>query len=195
MVMENKELTAKAREALEGNWTLAVGTFFVYLLISGIIGAIPLASLIIGGPLAVGISIFSLSLARKEEAEFNQIFEGFKNFGTAFVAYLLVVLFTILWMLLLIIPGIIAAISYSQTFFILAEDSSIGAMDAIKKSKNMMRGYKWKYVFLSLRFFGWAIVCLLTLGIGLLWLMPYAEVSYANFYDDIKKNSLVVEQL
>ncbi len=193
MVMENKELTAKAREALEGNWTLAVGTFFVYLLVTGIIGLIPMASLIIGGPMSVGISIFSLSLARKEEAELNQIFEGFKNFGTALITYFLVLLFITLWSLLLIIPGIIAALSYSQVFFILAEDNSIGAMDAIKKSKKMMYGYKWKYFLLSLRFLGWAIVCLLTLGIGFLWLAPYAEVSYANFYDDIKKNSLVIE--
>ncbi len=197
MVKENKELTAQAQDALTGRWGLAVGTFFVYFLIVVMIQLIPIVGsiggLLIGGPMSVGIAIFSLAIARKEDASLNQIFEGFKNFGTALGTYFLVALFTLLWMLLLIIPGIIAAISYSQVFFILAEDSSIGAMDAITKSKEMMNGYKWKYFFLGLRFFGWALLCILTLGIGFLWLAPYAEVSYANFYDDIKTNNIISE--
>ena len=93
-------------------------------------------------------------------------------------------------MLLLIIPGIIAALSYSMTFYILADDNSIGAMDAIKKSKKMMDGYKWKYFCLGLRLLGWALLCVLTLGIGFLWLIPYAQVSVAKFYDDVKANPL-----
>ncbi len=197
MVKENKELTAQAQDALTGRWGLAVGTFLVYFLIVVMIQLIPIVGaiggLLIGGPMSVGIAIFSLAIARKEDASLNQIFEGFKNFGTALGTYFLVALFTLLWMLLLIIPGIIAAISYSQVFFILAEDSSIGAMDAITKSKEMMNGYKWKYFFLGLRFFGWALLCILTLGIGFLWLAPYAEVSYANFYDDIKTNNIISE--
>ncbi len=197
MVKENKELTAQAQDALTGRWGLAVGTFFVYFLIVVMIQLIPIVGaiggVIISGPMSVGIAIFSLAIARKEDASLNQIFEGFKNFGTALGTYFLVALFTLLWLLLLIIPGIIAAISYSQVFFILAEDSSIGAMDAITKSKEMMNGYKWKYFFLGLRFFGWALLCILTLGIGFLWLAPYAEVSYANFYDDIKTNNIISE--
>jgi uncharacterized membrane protein len=98
------------------------------------------------------------------------------------------VLFIVLWLLLLIIPGIIAAISYSMTFYILADDKSIKPMEAIDKSKKMMDGYKWKYFFLCLRFFGWALLCILTLGIGFLWLIPYINVSIAKFYDDVKEN-------
>ena len=97
--------------------------------------------------------------------------------------------FILLWMLLLIIPGIIAALAYSQTFYILAEDESIGAMDALKKSKEMMNGYKWKYFCLSLRFLGWVLLCILTLGIGFLWLAPYVEVSYAHFYEELKNQN------
>ncbi|GHT57847.1 hypothetical protein FACS18945_2990 [Bacteroidia bacterium] len=90
------------------------------------------------------------------------------------------------WSLLLIIPGIIAAISYSMTFYIIADDPAISAMDAINKSKKMMYGYKMKYFCLSLRFLGWALLCILTLGIGFLWLMPYIQVTFAKFYDDLK---------
>ncbi len=190
MVKENRELTAQAREALSGKWGLAVGVFFVYMLILGGIQVIPfagsIASLILGGPLMLGIAVFSLTISRKQDARFEQLFDGFQNFGTALGTYILMAVFVFLWMLLLIIPGIIAAIAYSQAFYILAEDNNIGAMDALKKSKEMMYGYKWKYFCLGLRFIGWAILCTLTLGIGYLWLIPYMQVSFANFYEDIK---------
>jgi len=101
------------------------------------------------------------------------------------------IIFTVLWTLLLIIPGIIAAISYSMTFFIMADDDSIDAMAAIDKSKAMMNGYKMKYFRMNLRFLGWSLLCFLTLGIGFLWLIPYMYVSYVKFYDDIKNNNTI----
>ncbi|MDA9327744.1 DUF975 family protein [Flavobacteriaceae bacterium] len=190
MVKENTELMAEARESLSGNWGLAIGTFLVYGIIISSLQFIPVVgsvlALFIAGPMLVGVSMFSLSLSRGENARLEQIFEGFKNYGTVLGAYLLMVLFIFLWMLLLIIPGIIAAIAYSQTFYILAEDDTIGSMDALKKSKEMMDGYKWKYFCLGLRFIGWALLCILTLGIGFLWLSPYIQISYAKFYEDIK---------
>ena len=195
MVKENKELMAEARESLSGNWGLAIGTFLVYGIIISSLQFIPVVgsvlALFIAGPMLVGVSMFSLSLSRGENARLEQIFEGFKNYGTVLGAYLLMVLFIFLWVLLLIIPGIIAAIAYSQTFYILAEDDTIGSMDALKKSKEMMDGYKWKYFCLGLRFIGWALLCILTLGIGFLWLSPYIQISYAKFYEDLKNNQAV----
>jgi len=198
MVTENKDLMIQARESLKGNWGLAVGTFFIYLLITGAVQSIPsvgkLAMSIVAGPFALGLSIFSLTLARKQDARIEQVFDGFKHFGTALVSYLLMVIFIILWTLFFIIPGFIAAIAYSQIFYILAEDDSIGAMDALRKSKAMMYGYKWKLFFLGLRFIGWILLSILTLGIGLLWVLPYLQVSYAHFYEDIKANPFPREQ-
>ena len=161
MVKENRELMAEARASLSGNWGLAVGTFLVYIIIVGTLQVIPVVGSVIGlfiaGPMAVGICMFTLSLSRNENARLEQIFEGFKNYGTVLGAYLLMVVFIFLWALLLIIPGIIAAFAYSQTFYILAEDDTIGSMDALRKSKEMMNGYKWKYFCLGLRFIGWAL--------------------------------------
>ena len=195
MMKENKELMAEARASLSGNWGLAVGTFLVYIIIVGTLQVIPVIGGVIGlfiaGPMAVGICIFTLSLSRDENARLEQIFEGFKNYGTVLGAYLLMVVFIFLWALLLIIPGIIAGLAYSQTFYILAEDDTIGSMDALRKSKEMMNGYKWKYFCLGLRFIGWALLCVLTVGIGFLWLSPYIQVSYAKFYEDLKKNQAV----
>lgn len=179
----NKELMAGARQSLKGNWTLAVLAYLIAGLLSGLGGGI---GLIIGGPIMVGAAIFTLNIVRKKDLDLAQLFDGFKKFVEALLAYLLVFIFTFLWTLLFIIPGIIAAISYSQTFYILAEEE-ISAMDAVKKSKQMMQGNKWKYFCLGWRFFGWMILAILTLGIGLLWLIPYMQVSYANFYLDLKK--------
>lgn len=184
MASANSELTSKARESLSNNWGLAVGTFFVFTMINSIGNEV---SLIIGGAMQLGASIFALNIARGKKAEFSQLFDGFKNFANSLVANLLMILFILLWMLLLIIPGIIAAIAYSQTFFILADDKKISGSDAIKKSKQMMKGYKGKYFMLCLRFTGWFLLSILTLGIGFLWFVPYVSVSFANFYDDIKK--------
>jgi uncharacterized membrane protein len=197
MKTENVLLMKMARESLNGKWGLAIGTFVVYLIIVSVLQIIPIlgwiGSLIISGPMALGITIFSLSISRNQEARLEQIFQGFNNFGTALSAYLLMALFTILWLLLLIIPGIIAALSYSMTFYIIADDSNIRAMDAIDKSKKMMDGYKWKLFCLGLRFIGWALLCILTLGIGLLWLIPYISISTAKFYDDLKVESVSPE--
>jgi len=197
MKTENKVLMQQAWADLSGKWGMAALATLVYLLITVGIQYIPvmgpIASLIIGGPMALGLVIFILSISRKKEARVAQIFDGFNNFGTALAAYLLVALFVILWLLLLIVPGIIAALAYSQTFFIIADDKDIRPMDALRKSKKMMYGYKWKLFCLGLRFIGWVLLSMLTLGILLLWIYPYMYVSYAKFYDDIK-DSVETEQ-
>jgi uncharacterized membrane protein len=198
MSTENIILMRESRESLKGKWGLAILTFFIYtLLTAGPSSAESHNSLhalsgslllIIGGPLALGAAIFSLSISRGREARLEQIFQGFNNFGTALVAYLLVLVYVLLWTLLLIIPGIIAALGYSMVFYILADEPGTPPQDALRKSKSMMNGYKAKLFYLGLRFFLLALLCILTLGIGFLWLIPYVHVTMAKFYDDIKGN-------
>jgi uncharacterized membrane protein len=187
MATENVVLMRQAREALEGKWGLAIGACLIYILITS---AVPAVNIIISGPMAVGMAGFSLKYSRRQQPELSDIFNGMNNFWNGLLAYLLVLIFVVLWSLLLIIPGIIAAISYSQTFFILSENPSMDPMAAIDKSKALMYGYKWKYFCLGLRFFGWALLCVLTLGIGFLWLIPWTQVTMAGFYDDLKRVEL-----
>jgi uncharacterized membrane protein len=193
MKTENVVLMKQAREVLAGKWGLAVGVCFLYLLIMVVVRVPQKIGQILGflitGPMAIGLATFSLSLSRRQEASVHQLFVGFKEYGRALLAYLLVAVFTLLWLLLLIVPGIIAGLSYSQTFFILSEDKSISAGDAIKKSKAMMNGNKKKLFYLGLRFIGWLLLSVLTAGIGLLWFIPYMQVTMAKFYDDISGKS------
>jgi len=114
------------------------------------------------------------------------VFSSFNRFGTALAAYFFVNLFVLLWSILLIIPGIIAALSYSMTYYILADNQSMGALDAISVSKKMMQGSKWKFFCLGWRFFGWSLLCVLTLGIGFFWLIPYMDCSLVKFYEDVR---------
>ncbi len=185
----NAELQSRALDSLRGKWGTAVGAAAILIALS-LTGQIPFIgffiSLLIGGPLALGGVFVYLGLARNENVQVSKIFDGFDKFSTAFPLYLLVMLFTILWTLLLIVPGIIKGLSYSMSFFILADNPEIGAMNALKKSQEMMMGYKMKLFCLYWRFFGWAILCVLTLFIGCLWLSPYIYTSMAHFYEDIR---------
>ena len=199
MKTANKVLMEQALNTLSGKWKLAVSTFLVYLLISVGIQVIPvlgiIAGLILAGPLTLGLSNFSLSFSRNQNAQLEQLFESFDRFRIALTAYITIIVYVVLWLLLLIVPGILAALSYSQTFFILADDNSISARDAMNKSKAMMKGKRYDLFCLGCRFIGWGLLCIITLGIGLLWLIPYMHISFAKFYDDLKNNTAVVEPL
>ncbi|UBM62867.1 DUF975 family protein [Candidatus Sulfidibacterium hydrothermale] len=206
MISSNMDLIEKARLSIKGRWGLAIGAFLVVTIIQGglqsigkdagnLSGLIPyLAALAVGGPFSLGTSIFSLSFVRDREPRFEEVFEGFKDFKRSLVTYLLLILIVFAWSLLLIIPGIIAAISYSMTFYVLADDPNIKPTDALDKSKQMMKGYKWKYFGLLMLFFLGAILCLLTLGIGFLWFIPWVNVTEAHFYEEIKDNPAVTIQ-
>jgi uncharacterized membrane protein len=190
MATPNEELLESTRILLRGKWGQVIITFLIYIVIVEILGNIPevgqAITLVLGGPMALGAAIYSLSIARGGEPRSEEIFHGFRFFSKALIAELLVVILVVLWGLLLIIPGIIAALSYSMTFYILADDPSLDPMQAIDLSKKMMNGYKMKYFTLSLRYVLLSLLCLLTLGIGFLWLIPYINIVNARFYDDIK---------
>ncbi len=147
MSIENIVLMKTAKESLKGKWGLSIGTLIVYILITGVIHFIPilgsLVAIVLAGPLTLGLSMFWLAISRGMDVRLDLLFRGLNNIGNSALAYILMMIFTLLWTLLLIVPGIIASISYSMTFFIMADDNSIEARDAINKSKQMMQGYKW----------------------------------------------------
>jgi len=199
----NSAITAQARNALSGNWGRAIGVLFVYIfLMMGLgfsdtaLGAlflppespVSLLQWIFGGPLIVGLAAFFICVL-DDRARFSQMFNGFAHFGRSVASYFMYNLFILLWMLLLIIPGIIKSYSYAMTFYILADDSDVGPIQAITRSRELMDGNKWKYFRLQWRFFGWMLLCLLTLGIGFIWLGPYMNTSRAAFYQDVKEQA------
>jgi uncharacterized membrane protein len=190
MLTPNVDIMASARASLKGKIGTPMGVMVVFCAISLALGCIPfvgwLANILLYGPLTLGLNILFLAIARGGEVRFNQLFEGFSSFGNALAAYIVMTIFIVLWMLLLIVPGIIAALGYSQTFFIMADNRDIDGLVAMRKSKEMMIGHKGKLFYLCCRFIGWFLLCIITLGIGFLWIGPYCVTSMAKFYDDVK---------
>ena len=168
MLTANRDLMQQAREALKGKWGLAVVGNLIYLAVMAVGQFIPLighlASLIIGGPLLLGVTTFFLALSRKQEAALSQIFDGLQRFVEALITYLLMALFIFLWSLLLIVPGVMAALSYAMTFFLMAENPGLKGKEALQRSKTLMNGNRWKLFCLFLRFFGWFLLGALTHG-------------------------------
>jgi len=153
-----------------------------------------LAAYLITPAFAVGSAMLCLRLIRTRKAEITDIFQGFRIFLKAFGAMVMVAIFTFLWSLLLVIPGIIAAYRYSQVFYILADHPEMSVFDAIRLSKVMMTGAKFKLFCMQLSFIGWGLLSLLTLYIGLLWLYPYISVSLSAFYEDVNRRHFAMTQ-
>lgn len=122
---------------------------------------------------------------RQENPKINTLFAYFKNWKTAAAANLLVTLYILLGILLFIIPGIIATYSYAMTYYVLAEHPELSAREALQRSKEMMSGNRFRLFCLQWSFIGWVLLCILTLGIGILWLRPYQQAAFAAFYREV----------
>ncbi len=150
-------------------------------------GILGLAAFIVGGVVQLGYARFLLRQHDGKPTEFNDLFSQFDRFGTGFAQHFLRSLYTLLWSLLLIIPGIIAALSYAMTPFILEEHPDLTASEAIRRSKELMRGHKTDLFILELTFIGWSLLCILTLNLGHIALNPYKNAAYAVFYREITR--------
>ena len=138
--------------------------------------------------LSLGIMNAFLKLLREGDDRLtsNMFQIAFKNYWHKVWGVFLMHLFTFLWTLLFIIPGIVKAFSYAMTPYILDERPELSAGEAIDHSRAMMKGHKFDLFWLYLSFIGWGILCIFTLGIGLLWLVPYMQTAVAAFYEDVK---------
>ncbi|MBE5952066.1 MAG: DUF975 family protein [Lachnospiraceae bacterium] len=147
---------------------------------------ISLVHLIIGSPVTLGYCKFNLNLIDcNGKAKFSDLFSQFNRLGPAVALQLLRAIYTALWSLLFVIPGIIKGYSYSMAAYILYEHPELTPNEAITKSRELMDGNKWRLFCLRFSFIGWAFLCVFTCGIGVLWLAPYEEAAIAAFYREI----------
>lgn len=166
-------------------WSVFVAVLIVMAVTTA---SAPLAFILVG-PMLVGQAYYlmDVSINENEGKNFDLLIEGFKkSLINSIVASILVGIFTFLWSLLFIIPGIIKFYAYSMTSFIIADEPDIDFMAAIKKSQDMMRGHKFRLFKLQLSFIGWFILGALAFGIGLFFVYPYYQLAHANFYLDIR---------
>lgn len=186
----NAELMGEAREVLQGQWGLALSFSLLYNVLVQLISYIPyvgsLTQSLVSPALEVGNRTFYLAIVRRQEARIGMMFHGFSRFGTNLWAAILMGLWILLYLLLLIVPGIMKAYSYAMVYYVLADSPELTASEALERSQRMMYGNRMKLLCLGLRFLGWVLLGILTVFIGLLWVIPYMETSYAKFYDDVR---------
>ncbi|MBR7108094.1 MAG: DUF975 family protein [Lentisphaeria bacterium] len=137
---------------------------------------------IVGGAVKVGYCRFLIDQFDRKEPKFAVLFSKFNRFGKCLLLNFLTGLFTFLWSLLLIVPGIIAAYRYAMAPFILAEHPEMTPMECLRASKEMMMGNKSRLFCLECSFIGWMVLGALTYGIGSLIVAPYMAAAKAAFY-------------
>ena len=152
------------------------------------IGALGLVELVLGGVIQLGYANYLLKQHDRQEASISDLFSEFERFGQGFAQKFLRGLYSFLWGLLFIIPGVIAELSYAMTPFLMAEHPEMTASEAIAASKDLMDGHKWELFVLHLTFIGWDIVAAFTMNIGHLLLNPYKNAAEAAFYREISRH-------
>ena len=142
-------------------------------------------SLFLGSVIGLGYAKFHLNLIDGKNAEYANLFSYFSHWKNAVDARFMKGLYTFLWSLLLIIPGIVASYSYAMVEFLQAEDPSLSGQEALAKSTELMRGNRWRLFCMEFSFIGWQLLSALVWGIGELWINPYMGSAKAAFYREI----------
>ena len=191
-----RELRRRARETLGHrifgrSWLYALLACLLASLVSSAASTIiPLLGILLAGPIYIGLVCYFRNLSERRDdaaSDLGTLFEAVNNdFGGSILTGLLVNVFTVLWTLLFIIPGIVKSFSYGMTYYIKQEHPELTPRQAIDESRRMMDGHKLRLFCLELSFVGWMFVGALTLGIGLLWVEPYMEAARYEFYNDLK---------
>lgn len=189
-----KEIKEIAKDAFYRQYWLCVGANVIVMALCSVLSGISLgvAAFILVPSLVIGLNFFSVAMYRGEPSSIEDIFrEGFDNFGRKLGGYLWMELFIYLWSLLFVIPGIIKAISYALTPYILADCKNVRATDALKLSMRMMEGHKWEYFVLGLSFIGWTLLTSLTCGLlYVFYVGPYMNNTFAGYYAERKAAAL-----
>ena len=189
--MDRLEIKNLAKRQIGPNIGIIV---ILYIIVYAIYIASSSLSTIVSSALAIifELSLFSiyLNLAEGNPPDVKGLFYIFRNAklcGNGILLYLLISIFTFLWSLLLVIPGIIKSLSYSMAPYILLENEYyMTPMDAIKESQRIMDGHKMELFLLELSFIGWCLLGILTFGLIMFYVEPYINMTFVNFYNTIK---------
>jgi len=194
--MDLMQLMRKARTLLEPHWILSMAV----CLVCGLIVALPselnrygeIVSFLLAGPLQLGLCFFFLNLIKGKETRFELLFEGFKPLVTVLLSYAIITVLTVVGLVLLVIPGIVVALGFSMTYYIIAEDPEISFQAALEQSWKLTDGYKMELLELNLRFIPWYLLGVLCLIVGVLAVIPWHNTTLALYYEDLKERQTYI---
>ena len=142
---------------------------------------------VVFGIVTIAYKKYVLNIVRGEKFEFNDIINCIKNrWSDILLVEVIMGVIIYLCSLVFVIPGIIMALAYAMAAYLVV-DTELGFKDALKQSREMMKGYKWNYFVFGLSFIGWILLTPFTLGILIIWLMPYMVIADALYYDKLKE--------
>ena len=204
---KNQDYKNAALAALKGNWSHALVATIVFLLISlcfvgpfyaidpmaypkvflGLAGGLTFAELLVIIPLQVGYynTLKELYVSGDNRLTSNMFSLGFRKYFKVIVTYLLYGIIVMIGFLIFIIPGFILAFAYALVPYLLVDEPDLSITQTLKRSRLLMKGHKFDLFYLELSFIGWALLAILTIGIGYLWLIPYIYTSIGVFYKDV----------
>lgn len=175
---------SSASSTSEGN----LSDFSIQVILSALVMIVVVSALciLVGSIVGLGYAKFNLALFENEKVSFKMIFSERSRYKECFKLFLLQFIFVGVGGLFFVIPGIIAFYANIMGAYIMLENPELTAREALAKSREMMKGNKWRLFCLSFSFIGWDILAALTLGIGHLFLCPYVEAANAAFYRELK---------
>ncbi len=193
--MDYAGLRAKAREQLGGSitnsaWLMAGVVCLIVGAISGLVGSVVpyVGSYIVVGVMSYGMAYVFLNQSRDQQPiNISDVFIAFNSdFLEYFLLGLMISLFTALWSLLFVIPGIVKGYAYAMAYYIKVDNPEMGWKECIDESQKMMEGHKMELFVLDLTFIGWIFVGAFTCGIGFFWVAPYINAAHVKFYETIR---------
>ena len=203
-ILSNTELLKKSKEILSTNYSKVMLPFFLVFLVQvilqnsqefyshlfnnyGLYSAITygIISFIYNSLATIGLASFGLHIAREEGFEKNKLLEGFKVFQKVLAVTLVYFLVIFIGFLLLIIPGIVLSIMFSQVYFLILKTPEKSISELFKESALLMKGHKWQLFIMYIRFSFFLFLSAFTLFIWTLWLIPQYYTAFALFYDEI----------
>ena len=161
-------------------------------------GLTTLISLLVVSPLEFAMYNVLLAMARGQQEEYTAVGTMFQFFKADWVRYVKAIILEAVIIIpvsivTLLIGGIILSYAYQMVPYLMRDYPEIGAREALRLSRQLMKGHKWDLFVLQFTFIGWFFLCILTCGIGFLWLIPYMGTAQAHFYQDLKEASIVEE--
>jgi uncharacterized membrane protein len=200
---ENREF---ARESIRGFGVLAIGACAIVTLITAAISAssnihmffyfvAAATSLFVVSPLSYGLVLFFMNLTRRNNPQISDVFKPFSTaYSASVLTSVLSALYTVLWSLLLIVPGIIKAYAYSMAPYLVMNDPNLKGNAAITKSRALMNGHKFRLFCLQLSFIGWLLLSVLTFGLLLIFYVgPYMAAAETAFFQEIAEQAGIAE--
>lgn len=186
----NFEILSRAWDALKSKWLLAIGLCVLHLLVNSVVGSVGLGlgTLVVSGALTFGFSRAMVLIYRGHVPRVETYFDGFKHFLPTLFAFVLVGVIVFIGSILLVIPGIIAGLGLSQTYYVLQDNPDMGAEAALQESWRLTwkNGNMWKVFFMGFLTVFVLLGGALAFGVGLFFAFPLVSVMLAGLYEELR---------